>query len=46
LPLDLSNPDYPNPGKPKPFLSTPANEFIPAFSPDGRCIAYESDESG
>jgi Tol biopolymer transport system component len=29
-----------------PFLATPANEVRPAFSPDGRWIAYESDESG
>jgi eukaryotic-like serine/threonine-protein kinase len=28
------------------FLSTNANEGTPAFSPDGRFIAYTSDESG
>ena len=30
----------------KPFAATPANEMMPAFSPDGRWIAYESDEAG
>jgi serine/threonine protein kinase len=29
-----------------PFLTTPANELMPSFSPDGRWIAYASDESG
>ncbi len=31
---------------PTPFLNTPAEEFSPAFSPDGRWIAYVSNESG
>jgi Tol biopolymer transport system component len=31
---------------PKPLLVTPANESAPAFSPDGRFVAYQSDESG
>ena len=30
------------PGKPTVFLSTPANEAMPMFSPDGRWIAYAS----
>jgi serine/threonine-protein kinase len=34
------------PGKPTVFLSTPANEVEPMFSPDGRWIAYSSNESG
>jgi Tol biopolymer transport system component len=46
LPLDLSDPDHPKPGKPELFLSTPANETEPAVSPDGRWIAYRSGESG
>ena len=33
-------------GKPFPFLATPAREFGAQFSPDGRWIAYLSDESG
>jgi serine/threonine-protein kinase len=32
--------------KPQAFLQTPFNESDPAFSPDGRWVAYESDESG
>jgi Tol biopolymer transport system component len=32
--------------KPRPFLQTPANESQPMFSPDGRWLAYVSDESG
>jgi len=32
--------------KPQPFLRSPASETAPAFSPDGRWLAYESDRSG
>ena len=32
--------------KPTPFLTTPAVEVSPSFSPDGRWIAYMSNESG
>jgi Tol biopolymer transport system component len=32
--------------KPIPYLQTPANEALGAFSPSGRWIAYQSDESG
>lgn len=32
--------------RPKPFLQSPANESAPAFSPDGKWLAYESDQSG
>ncbi len=33
-------------GKPEVFLQTPADERYPSFSPDGRWMAYVSDESG
>jgi hypothetical protein len=32
--------------KPQPFLHTVANETAPAFSPDGKWLAYESDQTG
>jgi serine/threonine-protein kinase len=31
---------------PRPFLATQANELAPVFSPDGRHLAYVSDENG
>jgi serine/threonine-protein kinase len=46
LPLDLTDPEHPKPGKPELFLGTTAFESQPAFSPDGHWIAYRSDESG
>jgi serine/threonine-protein kinase len=33
-------------GKPEVFLQTQADELTPSFSPDGRWMAYSSDESG
>jgi len=33
-------------GKPEVFLQTPATEMAPSFSPDGRWMAYYSNESG
>jgi eukaryotic-like serine/threonine-protein kinase len=39
LPLD-------GPAKPRPVLQSPANETMPALSPDGNWLAYQSDESG
>ena len=33
-------------GEPKIFLNTPFSEVDPVFSPDGRWIAYQSNESG
>jgi Tol biopolymer transport system component/tRNA A-37 threonylcarbamoyl transferase component Bud32 len=46
LPVDPSDPDRPKAGQPELFLRTPANETRPAFSPDGRWVAYNSNESG
>ncbi len=34
------------PGKPTAFLATPATEVFPMFSPDGRWLAYQSNETG
>jgi len=34
------------PGQPAPFVNTPAEETRPQFSPDGKWLAYSSDESG
>jgi serine/threonine-protein kinase len=46
VPLDASDPAHPKIGKPEIFLRTPANEVVPTFSPDGRWVAYRSNESG
>ncbi len=46
LPLDMSDPEHPRPGKQEPFLRTLFSELEPVFSPDGRWIAYRSNESG
>ena len=46
LPLDLTDPDHPKPGRPDLFLRTPFDETDPMFSPDGRWIAYWSNDSG
>ncbi len=32
--------------EPQPFLQTPANEGVPRLSPNGRYLAYMSDQSG
>jgi len=42
LPLDSSDPDHPKPRKPEPFAREPSSQVDPAFSPDGRWIAYVS----
>jgi serine/threonine-protein kinase len=36
----------PDGGEASPYLATPSNERLPVFSPDGRWLAYVSDESG
>jgi Tol biopolymer transport system component/predicted Ser/Thr protein kinase len=40
------DPAHPQLGKAELFLGTPFGESLPAFSPDGRWLAYMSDESG
>jgi hypothetical protein len=45
-PLDLHDPDQPAVGKPELVLRTTRNDFFPVFSPDGKWLAYFSDESG
>jgi Tol biopolymer transport system component/DNA-binding winged helix-turn-helix (wHTH) protein len=42
LPLDLNDPDHPKPGQPEPLAREPLSQVDPAFSPDGRWIAYVS----
>jgi serine/threonine-protein kinase len=46
LPMDGSETAGWKPGAPTVFLKTPAAEQVPMFSPDGRWIAYYSNESG
>jgi len=45
LPLDLSDSEHPKAGKPEIFLPSKFRIDRPAFSPDGRWIAYTSSES-
>jgi len=46
LPIEFGEGDSRKPGKPEPFLRTPNIQTEPAFSPDGRSLAYSSSESG
>jgi serine/threonine-protein kinase len=46
LQLDLADPEHPKAGKPELFLQSKFVLRNPAFSPDGRWIAYASAESG
>jgi serine/threonine-protein kinase len=46
LPIDLSDRTRPKAGKPEPFLTEPVVQVDAAFSPDGRFLAYASNESG
>ena len=46
LPMEGDETSGWKPGKPWPFLNSSATEVAPAFSPDGRWLAYQSDESG
>jgi serine/threonine-protein kinase len=42
LPLDLGDPDHPKSGNPEPLARESLSQVDPAFSPDGRWIAYVS----
>jgi len=46
LDISLLRVDGDLPGEPEVLLGTPFNEAQPVFSPDGRWLAYTSDESG
>jgi len=46
LPLEDDGAGGLRPGTPRDFLSTTAGEGLAAFSPDGKWVAYVSDESG
>lgn len=46
LPLECSDPERPKAGELEVFLRTPVNEWGAVFSPDGRWVAYYSEESG
>ncbi len=46
LPIEGSEKSGWKPGEPKPFVNSAFIEMEPAFSPDGRWLAYMSNESG
>jgi Tol biopolymer transport system component len=46
LPMEGDEASGWKPGQPTVFLNSPANENEPMFSPDGRWLAYQSNESG
>jgi serine/threonine-protein kinase len=46
LPLDCTDPERPKAAPLEVFLRTPVNEWGAVFSPNGRWVAYYSDESG
>jgi serine/threonine-protein kinase len=45
-PLDLTQPDQPVVGKPEPLVRNRGADLYGQFSPDGKWLAYTSDESG
>jgi Tol biopolymer transport system component len=46
LPIEGNEKSGWKPGEPKPFVNSAFSENEPAFSPDGRWLAYASNESG
>ena len=46
LPIEGDEKSGWKPGEPKPFVNSAFIEAVPAFSPDGRWLAYASNESG
>jgi Tol biopolymer transport system component len=46
LPIEGDEKSGWKPGQPVPFANSRFQEILPAFSPDGRWLAYTSDESG
>jgi serine/threonine protein kinase/Tol biopolymer transport system component len=46
MPIEGSEKSGWKPGEPKPFVNSAFIEVEPAFSPDGRWLAYQSNESG
>jgi hypothetical protein len=46
LPLDVADPEHPQPGSPESLFQSRFDVRGPKFSPDGRWISYRSNESG
>jgi serine/threonine-protein kinase len=46
LPFEVTDGSSPKPGKPTVLLNTPFDEREAMFSPDGRWLAYQSNETG
>ena len=46
LPIEGDEKSGWKPGEPKPFVNSAFNETRPSFSPDGRWLAYQANESG
>jgi len=46
LPIENATSDHPDAGTPVPILVSEFNEQAPMISPDGRWLAYQSDETG
>ncbi len=46
LRVDATDPEHPKPGQPQEFLQGSFSQEYASYSPDGRWIAYKSNESG